>query len=77
MPENAAPVRHLTRGCESGGYMKKEYDFSNGRRGALIPQTGKTRITIYIEDRCRDAAQDPARGDCSSPLDGGAGWPGG
>lgn len=30
--------------------MKKEYDFSNGRRGALIPQTGKTRISIYIED---------------------------
>ncbi len=30
--------------------MKKEYDFSKGTRGALIPQTGKTRITIYIDD---------------------------
>lgn len=31
------------------GSMKREYDFSRGRRGAVIPQTGKTRITIYID----------------------------
>lgn len=30
--------------------MKKEYDFSKGRRGAVIPQAGKTRITIYLDD---------------------------
>jgi uncharacterized protein (DUF4415 family) len=30
--------------------MKKAYDFSKGRRGAVISQTGKTRITIYIDD---------------------------
>jgi uncharacterized protein (DUF4415 family) len=30
--------------------MKKVYDFSKGRRGAVIPPTGKTRITIYIDD---------------------------
>lgn len=30
--------------------MKKAYDFSKGRRGAVIPQTGKTRITIYLDD---------------------------
>jgi uncharacterized protein (DUF4415 family) len=30
--------------------MKREYDFSKGKRGAVIPQTGKTRITIYIDD---------------------------
>ena len=30
--------------------MKKEYDFSKGRRGAVIPTTGKTRITIYLDD---------------------------
>ena len=30
--------------------MKKEYDFSKGRRGAVIPQKGKSRITIYIDD---------------------------
>lgn len=30
--------------------MKKEYDFSKGRRGAVVPTTGKTRITIYLDD---------------------------
>lgn len=30
--------------------MRAEYDFSKGRRGALIPAKGKTRITIYIDD---------------------------
>ena len=30
--------------------MKREYEFSKGKRGAVIPQTGKTRITIYIDD---------------------------
>jgi len=30
--------------------MKPEYDFSQAKRGAVIPQTGKTRITIYIDD---------------------------
>jgi len=30
--------------------MKKVYDFSKGRRGAVIPATGKTRITIYMDD---------------------------
>ena len=30
--------------------MRNEYDFSKGRRGAMIPSSGKTRITIYIDD---------------------------
>ena len=30
--------------------MKKEYDFSKGKRGAVLPQPGKTRITIYLDD---------------------------
>jgi uncharacterized protein (DUF4415 family) len=30
--------------------MKREYDFSKAKRGAVIPQKGKTRITIYIDD---------------------------
>ena len=30
--------------------MRKEYDFSRGRRGAVVPQKGKTRITIYLDD---------------------------
>ena len=30
--------------------MRKEYDFSRGKRGAVIPSPGKTRITIMIDD---------------------------
>ena len=30
--------------------MKKAYDFSKGKRGAVVPTTGKTRITIYLDD---------------------------
>ena len=30
--------------------MKKVYDFSKGKRGAVISTTGKTRITIYMDD---------------------------
>jgi uncharacterized protein (DUF4415 family) len=30
--------------------MKNEYDFSKGKRGALISSKGKTRITIYLDD---------------------------
>jgi len=34
--------------------MRTEYDFSKGKRGALIPPKGKTRITIYIDDLVLD-----------------------
>ena len=30
--------------------MKKEYDFSKAKRGAVISPVGKTRITIYLDD---------------------------
>ena len=30
--------------------MKKEYDFSKGKRGAVIPPVGKIRITIYLDE---------------------------
>lgn len=30
--------------------MKKEYDFSKGKRGAVLPSDGKTRITIFLDD---------------------------
>ena len=29
--------------------MKRQYDFSRGKRGAVRPATGKSRITIYID----------------------------
>ncbi len=34
--------------------MKDEYDFSNGKRGAILPSKGKSRITIYIDDAILD-----------------------
>ena len=30
--------------------MRKEYDFSKAKRGAVIPSAGKTRITIMLDD---------------------------
>lgn len=30
--------------------MRKSYDFSKGKRGAVIPSPGKTRITIMLDD---------------------------
>jgi len=30
--------------------MRKEYDFSKGKRGAVLPSPGKTRITIMLDD---------------------------
>src|SRR5947207_7233527 len=32
------------------GPMKKAYDFSKAKRGAVLPAEGKTRITIYLDD---------------------------
>lgn len=30
--------------------MRKEYDFSKGKRGAVIASPGKTRVTIMLDD---------------------------
>ncbi len=30
--------------------MRDEYDFSKGKRGAVIQSSGKTRITIMLDD---------------------------
>jgi hypothetical protein len=34
--------------------MRAEYDFSKGKRGAIIPQKGKTRISIFIDNSVLD-----------------------
>lgn len=34
--------------------MKKVYDFSKGRRGAVVPTRSKTRITIFLDDAIVD-----------------------
>ena len=35
--------------------MKKEYDLSKGKRGPVARDTGKTRITIYLDDEILSA----------------------
>ena len=30
--------------------MKESYDFGQGKRGAVVPATGKTRITIHVDN---------------------------
>ena len=35
--------------------MRAEYDFSKGQRGAVLPQKGKTRISIFIDNAVLDA----------------------
>jgi len=46
--------------------MRKEYDFSKGKRGAVIPQRGKTRITIFLDnditEKFRARAESAGRG---------------
>jgi BrnA antitoxin of type II toxin-antitoxin system len=34
--------------------MKPEYDFSKGKRGAVVAQKGKTRISIFIDNAILD-----------------------
>jgi uncharacterized protein (DUF4415 family) len=40
--------------------MKKEYDFSKGKRGPVVRQRGKTRITILIDDEVLEAFRERA-----------------
>ncbi len=40
--------------------MKKEYDFSQGKRGPVLRQRGKTRITIYLDDEVLEAFRERA-----------------
>lgn len=46
--------------------MLKEYDFSKNKRGPVLPQKGKTRITIFIDtdilEWFRDEAEREGRG---------------
>ena len=35
--------------------MRAEYDFSKGKRRAALPQKGKTRISIFIDNAVLDA----------------------
>jgi len=35
--------------------MKAEYDMTHAKRGVVASPTGKTRITIYLDERVLDA----------------------
>lgn len=35
--------------------MKKEYDFSDARRGSVVKPSGKTRITIFLDNEILEA----------------------
>lgn len=35
--------------------MKKSYDFTDAKRGAVLPAPGKTRITIHLDNDVLDA----------------------
>jgi uncharacterized protein (DUF4415 family) len=43
--------------------MKKEYDFSKAKRGAVVPQKGKTRINIYIDNDVLEEFRTRAEGE--------------
>jgi uncharacterized protein (DUF4415 family) len=47
-------------------HMKKQYDFNQGRRGAVIKPQGKQRITIHLDrdiiDAFRARAENEGRG---------------
>ena len=30
--------------------MRQEYDFSQGKRGPILPANGKTRVTMYLDN---------------------------
>ena len=46
--------------------MRKEYDFSKGKRGAVVQSKVKTRITIFLDDavlkRFRALSQSTGKG---------------
>ena len=40
--------------------MKKEYDFSKAKRGAVISESGKTRVTMYLDNDVLEAFRERA-----------------
>lgn len=44
------PSESSTRNLKRDERMKKEYDFSKAKRGVALPTTGKTRITLYLDN---------------------------
>jgi uncharacterized protein (DUF4415 family) len=53
-------ARGQRRETDSQKSMRQEYDFSNGKRGAIIPSQGKTRITMYLDNEILDRFREQA-----------------
>jgi uncharacterized protein (DUF4415 family) len=49
-----------TRETSSQKPMRQGYDFSHGKRGAILPSQGKTRITIYLDNEILDRFREQA-----------------
>ena len=43
--------------------MRKEYDFSGGKRGPVLKSKGKTRVTMYLDNDVIDVFR--AKGDAT------------
>ncbi len=56
MPDvSSGEERFVALGTDALGHMKKEYNFSSGKRGPVGPiRPGKTRITIRLDDDVLD-----------------------
>ena len=62
------PVSSRITSCKTetqATFRSHEYDFSQGKRGAVLPSSGKTRVTIMLDDDVIEAfrarAEVPAR----------------
>ena len=53
-------ARGQRRETSSQKPMRQEYDFSHGKRGAILPSQGKTRITIYLDNEILDRFREQA-----------------
>ena len=46
--------------------MRKEYDFSKGKRGPILRSKGETRVTMYLDNEVieafREKGDEPGRG---------------
>jgi uncharacterized protein (DUF4415 family) len=40
--------------------MRDEYDFPTGKRGAIAPSKGKTRITLYLDNEVLETFRERA-----------------
>src|SRR5437016_14357108 len=49
LPEKPVEGKDDAMNTNHGKHIREEYDFSQGKRGAVLPHQGKTRITIWID----------------------------